>query len=431
MSEKARILAVDDVAANLEIIVETLSSAGYKVATATNGKRALKRLETHRPDLILLDIQMPEIDGFEVCHTLKATPKTADIPVIFITAFSDIDSVSKGFSLGAVDYITKPFREAELLARVNTHIQLRQINQTLESRVQQRTHELEKLLSQLEGSQLQLIQQEKMSALGNLIAGVAHEVNNPVSCVTGNVLELKSNLTDIFSYINLCRKQASFKEQEKCANEIDLEFLLEDIPKMVISMENACDRIMNISRSLRTFSRMDKDSKLTIDLHEGLESTLLILKHRLKANDDRPQIEIIKQYGDLPEVYCFPGRLNQVFMNLLANSIDALEENNKGKTYPAIQAEPNRITIETVCVDEKVIIHIKDNGIGMSEDIQNRIFEHLYTTKEPGRGTGLGLTIVKQIIVEVHGGSIQVKSELGQGTEFILSLPISEAPKVL
>ncbi|NEQ54628.1 MAG: response regulator, partial [Leptolyngbya sp. SIO3F4] len=203
-------------------MIETLSSAGYKVATATSGQRALKRLESFHPDLILLDIQMPGMDGFEVCRQLKTSSSTAEIPVIFITAFSEIDNISKGFSLGAVDYITKPFQNEELLVRVNTHLQLRQINQDLEKRVQERTCELEVLLDQLKTSQLKLIQQEKMSALGNLIAGVAHEINNPVSCVSGNVLELKRNLADIFSYIALCQKQVSVKEQEAYANEIEL-----------------------------------------------------------------------------------------------------------------------------------------------------------------------------------------------------------------
>lgn len=427
MPEKLKILVVDDVATNLEIVADTLFSAGYKVATATNGKRALRRLETYSPDLILLDVQMPEMNGFEVCQQLKATPQTAEIPVIFTTAFSDMEHVSKGFSLGAVDYITKPFQELELLARVNTHLQLRRNQQTLEQRVQERTAELEKLLHKLQASQLQLVQQEKMSALGNLIAGVAHEMNNPISCVSGNVLELKENLADIFSYINLCLNQAPTTEQRACADSIDLEFLLEDMPKMVFSMEKACDRILNISRSLCVFSRSDQESKVTIDLHSGLDSTLLILKHRLKANDDRPEIEVIKHYGELPNVYCFPSRLHQVFMNLLANAIDALEDSNQDKTYQEVQAQPNQIILETAWRDNHATIRVKDNGLGMPQDIQTQIFDYLYTTKESGKGTGLGLAIVKQIIVEDHHGNIQVNSEVGQGTEFILTLPIGDS----
>ncbi|MEO0407197.1 MAG: response regulator [Cyanobacteria bacterium P01_A01_bin.135] len=422
MTEKAKILAVDDVAANLEVIVGALSSEGYKVATATSGYRALKRLEVHRADLILLDVKMQGMDGFQVCQQLKANPETADIPVIFITALSDTSSISRGFALGAVDYVAKPFREVELLARVNTHIQLRQSNQTLEKRVQERTCELEELLSKLEKSQLQLIKQEKMSALGNLVAGVAHEINNPVSCVSGNIAELKRNLADIFTFAILFQSQASVEEQKKFANKIDLDFLLEDVPKMMASMENACDRILDISRSLRSFSRMDRNKTL-VNLHEGLESTLLILSHRLKANHNRPKIEVIKHYGDLPEVYCFSDGLNQVLMNLLVNAIDAVEDSNRGKSYSEVQACPNQITLKTACADHQVSIGIKDNGVGMPDDVKKRIFDPLYTTKDVNRGTGLGLAIVKQIIEEDHGGRIRVESTVGKGTEFMLWFP--------
>lgn len=427
MSKATKIFVVDDVVANLEVVVTVLAAAGYKVATATSGNRALKRLETYTPDLILLDIHMPKLDGFAVCEQIKANPKTAKIPIIFITALSDMDSVSKGFTLGAVDYITKPFREAELLVRINTHIQLRQVNQTLEKRVQERTQALSQLLQQLKDSQVRLIQQEKMSALGNLVAGVAHEINNPISCISGNVLELESYLADIFSYIRLCQNQTSPKEQENVADKIDLAFLLDDIPKMMTSVKNACDRIVDISKSLRSFSRIDPEKKTAADLHEGLDSSLLILKHRLKANDNRPQINVVKRYANLPEILCFPGQLSQVFMNLLANAIDALDDGNKGKTYQQIQTAANQITIQTGCADNQIVIHIKDNGIGMSDQVKKRIFDHLYTTKEIGRGTGLGLAIAKQIIVETHGGKIEVESEAGQGTEFIVTLPIEQA----
>ena len=196
---------------------------------------------------------------------------------------------------------------------------------------------------------------------------------------------------------------------------------------MMNSMENACDRIIDISRSLRAFARRDLDTRVAVDLHAELESTLLILKHRFKANDDRPEIELIKHYGELPDVDCFPSKLNQVFMNLLANAIDALEDSNQNKTYQEIQQNPNRITLETAWVEDQVMIRIEDNGTGISDTVQQRMFDHLYTTKEAGKGTGLGLTIVKQIIVDAHGGEIQVKSESGVGTAFILTLPVGES----
>jgi protein kinase len=185
----------------------------------------------------------------------------------------------------------------------------------------------------------------------------------------------------------------------------------------------AGDRLKSISTSLRTFSRADKDYKVPFNIHEGIDSTLLILKHRLKANEKRPEIEVIANYGNLPEVQCFPGQLNQVFMNILANAIDALDESNIGLSFAEIQANPNRITIQTSLENEAVKITIGDNGMGMNEEVKQKIFDHLFTTKGVGKGTGLGLAIARQIVVEKHGGEIHVNSILGEGTEFIITLP--------
>ncbi len=421
MQDKAQILVVDDVPANLEVIVETLTSQSYDVAIAISGERALNRLQTYRPDLILLDVQMPGIDGFETCQQIKADPQLAAIPIIFITALSDTESIVKGFSLGAVDYVNKPFRESELLARVKTHLQLQQMKQQLEQQVAERTQSLEAAMNKLKSSQIQLVQQEKMSALGNLVSGVAHEINNPIGFVRGNVKELKRNLNDVFEHLSLYQQETAMEDIEEHAEDIDLDFLLEDIPKMLDSMTIGCDRIRDISTSLRTFSREDQDTQTTFDLHKGIDSTLLILKHRLKANDERPAIEVIKHYGELPQVQCFPGQLNQVFMNILANAIDALEECSQGKSKDELKAAPNQITIKTAVVDKQVYIHIRDNGSGMPDTVKQRVFDHLYTTKEVGRGTGLGLAIAHQIIVEKHGGQITVNSTPNRGTEFTLT----------
>jgi len=206
---------------------------------------------------------------------------------------------------------------------------------------------------------------------------------------------------------------------------IDLEYIREDLPKVIGSMKLGINRISDISTSLRTFSRADQDYKVVCNLHEGIDSTILILKHRLKANESRPAIEVITEYGNLPQVECFPGQLNQVFMNLLANAIDALEESNQGRSFLDIQANPNRITIRTVLEDNYVRICIADNGIGMTEAVKQSIFDHLFTTKNVGKGTGLGLAIARQIIVEKHGGQISVKSEVGKGTEFAIVISYS------
>ncbi len=425
MQNKSKLLVVDDTPANLEFITEALSSAGYQVTIAISGDRALNRLKTYTPDLILLDVQMPGIDGFETCRQIKENPNLADIPIIFITALSDPESIARGFSLGAVDYINKPFQEAELFARVKNHIQTKQFAERLTQQVEERTKSLETAMAKLKSSQIQIIQQEKMSALGNLVAGVAHEINNPIGFVRGNVKELQRNLKDIFDHLEICCQEHASDERKEHAEDIDLAFLLEDMPKMLESMAIGCDRIRDISVSLRTFSREDRDTQAAFDLHEGIDSTLLILKHRLKASDTKPEIEVIKDYRELPLVYCFPGQLNQVLMNILANAIDALEEKNTCQSLSEINAAPNQITIQTDTLEDQVYIRIRDNGMGMPETVRQHIFDHLYTTKDVGKGTGLGLAIARQIVVEKHGGKITVESAPGQGTEFTIALPVA------
>ncbi len=279
---------------------------------------------------------------------------------------------------------------------------------------------------QLEQSQLQIVQSEKMASLGNLVAGVAHEINNPIGFLNGSIDNAKENLQDLLGHLILYQQHypnpvAPIQDN---AEEIDLEFLGEDLPKSLDSMQEAIDRIKGISTSLRTFSRTDTEYKVSANLHEGIDSTILILKYRLKANEHHPEIQVIQDYGDLPPIQCFPGQLNQVFMNILANAIDAFEEANYGQSFAEIQAKPNKITITTTVVDRHVQISIIDNGNGMTEEIKAKIFNHLFTTKEVGKGTGLGLVIARQIVAEKHGGSIEVNSKLGAGTEFIITLPI-------
>ncbi|MEG4571436.1 AAA family ATPase [Microcoleus sp. N3A4] len=292
-----------------------------------------------------------------------------------------------------------------------------------EAGILQKSQELEQALHDLQQTQLQMIQSEKMSALGNLVAGVAHEINNPVGFISGNLNEAKSTVQDLTEHLDLYRTQASAANIADHAEDIDLDYIIEDLPKMIDSMQLGCDRIKGISTSLRTFSRADKDYKVPFNIHEGIDSTILILKYRLKANDERPAIEVVKDYGNLPAINCFPGQLNQVFINILANAIDALEESNIGRSFAQIKANPNRITIQTYLVDNQVKITIADNGKGMSESVKSKTFDHLFTTKSVGKGTGLGLAIARQIIVEKHSGSIHVNSILGKETEFIITLP--------
>ncbi|MGE5659485.1 MAG: AAA family ATPase [Actinomycetota bacterium] len=287
-------------------------------------------------------------------------------------------------------------------------------------------------LAHLKQMQLQLVQSEKMSALGNLVAGVAHEINNPLSFIAGNIEPAQDYILDLLNLIDLYQQESANPSAvlQEAIDNLDLDYLRQDLPKLVDSMKLGVERIRSISTSLRTFSRADQNHQILFNIHEGIDSTILILKHRLKANNDRPAIEVVKEYGNLPLVPCFPGPLNQVFMNILANAIDALEEANQGRSFKEIQANPNRITIQTRIKDNQwAVIKIIDNGIGMSEDVKSHIFAHLFTTKTVGRGTGLGLAIAHQIVVEKHGGTIQVNSTPGQGTEFKIEIAVSDPLK--
>ncbi|WP_449421023.1 PAS domain S-box protein [Phormidium nigroviride] len=294
-----------------------------------------------------------------------------------------------------------------------------------ETLIAQKSQELEQALQNLQQTQLQMIQSEKMSALGNLVAGVAHEINNPVGFIGGNIQPALDYINDIFELIDLIQQKYPQLDPEIQAEieTIELDYIREDLPKLVDSMREGIKRIQEISTSLRTFSRADTDRPIACNIHHGIDSTIMILKHRLKANESRPEITVIKNYGNLPQVECYAGQLNQVFMNLFSNAIDALEDSNQGRKYAEIA---NEITVETeLSADKKqAIIRIKDNGIGMSREVQEKIFEHLFTTKGMGKGTGLGLAIARQIIEEKHQGSISVHSENGVGTEFIISIPI-------
>lgn len=578
------ILIVDDVPNNLKVLSDTLAQAGFEVAIATSGESAIQQLEHTPVSLILLDVMMPGMNGFETCECIKANPKTQNIPIIFITALSESVNKVTGFELGAIDYITKPFQQGEVLARVRSHLklnhlsqslearntELQQLTQQLEQRVTERTQELfgsietlkqtqqlmrlvfdtiphwvgwkdinsvylgcnqslatvlnlsspdeivgktdydlliskeesdwyrvcdrrvmesgkaelhiieqwqradgqqiwldtskmplrdakgnvfgillvtediterqlaqeelkqqkqnlEEALAELQGTQVQLVQSEKMSALGNLVAGVAHEINNPVGFLGGNIQPALDYIKDIFSLIDLYQQEYSPPSgviQDEI-EAIDLDYIREDLPKLVGSMQEGVKRIRDISTSLRTFSRADSDRPIACNIHDGIDSTILILKHRLKASESHPEIQVIKEYGQLPLVECFAGQLNQVFMNILANAIDALEESNIGRSFEEIKANPNWITIITQISDDKqqIIINIKDNGKGMNEEIKQKIFDHLFTTKAVGKGTGLGLAIARQIVEETHGGKLSFNSTLGEGTEFLIEIP--------
>ncbi|WP_348234301.1 ATP-binding protein [Trichocoleus sp. DQ-U1] len=267
-----------------------------------------------------------------------------------------------------------------------------------------------------------------MSSLGQLVAGIAHEINNPVNFIYGNLAHTDEYTKDLLNLLKLYQHHYSHpvpEIQDEMAA-IDLDFLIGDLPKMLTSMKVGAERIRQIVLSLRNFSRLDEAEMKAVDIHEGIESSLLILQNRLKTKPDHPGIQLIKEYGDLPQVECYAGQLNQVFMNLLTNAIDALEERMERGEENTKSYIP-KICIRTSVVNsDRVLISIADNGLGMTEAMKKQLFNPFFTTKPVGKGTGLGLSISYQIVVEKHGGQLHCLSEPGQGTEFAIAIPIQQ-----
>jgi len=308
-----------------------------------------------------------------------------------------------------------------------------------ETHSREQTEQLQQALDDLQRVQTQLVQTEKMSSLGQLVAGIAHEINNPVNFIHGNLSYLQDYSYSLLEFISLVQTHYPnpVKAVQLKANAIDLDFLLEDLPKMLDSMRIGTERIRQIVLSLRNFSRTDEAEIKSVNIHDGIESTLLILQHRLKPKADSPGIQIHRAYSDLPLVACYPGQLNQVFMNILANAIDALEassqlNDNQTTDSKTQNLEPNpqnlpAITITTQLLDSNwVQIAIADNGTGITDELQQRIFDPFFTTKPIGKGTGMGLSISYQIITVRHNGHLKCSSEPGQGTEFLIQIPIQQ-----
>ncbi|MEG4147395.1 response regulator [Microcoleus sp. Pol12B5] len=441
-SHVANLLVVDDTPDNLRLLSTMLSDKGYKVRGVINGEMALKAARSTPPDLILLDITMPQMNGYEVCQHLKADGRTSGIPVIFLSALDRVLDKVKAFAVGGVDYITKPFHLEEVLARVENQLTIQRLQKKMheqnarlqesEAKERNKSQQLELALQQLQNAQAQLIQSEKMSSLGNVVAGVAHEINNPISFIKGNLSPVREYTEDLLRLVQLYTEDfpnptAAIQEQLEA---IDFAFLRNDLPKLIASMSIGADRIGEIVQSLRNFSRLDEAELKVVDIHEGIESTLMILQHRLKDEADQTIIKVVKEYDDLPKIECYAGQMNQVFMNVLTNAIEALQSPKRWANDVDYSRSIPTITICTKLLsDFQVGIYISDNGPGITQDIQQRILEPFFTTKTVGTGKGLGLSISYTIVVDDHGGQLRCFSIPDQGATFAIEIPIYHSTK--
>lgn len=360
---------------------------------------------------------------------------TALLALPIHTTSGQIGVVSCGHSSGP-----RPWRDSEvkLLQAVADQIaiaidqaQLLHQSRTATVKAQEQANQLELTLHELQQTQAQLVQSEKMSSLGQMVAGIAHEINNPISFIYGNLIHVNQYAEDLLNLIQLYQEFSPLPETAIQAeiDAVDLNFIRQDFPKILSSMRMGADRISQIVLSLRNFSRLDEADMKWVNIHEGINNTLLLLTHRLKAkHPDYPAIQIIKDYGDLPKVQCYPGQLNQVFMNILTNAIDAIESHNKERSLQDIKNCPGiiRISTEVLAGCNQAVILMSDNGPGMTREVCNKMFDPFFTTKPVGQGTGLGMSISYKIVVEKHKGQLQCISAPGYGTAFLIHIPIQQ-----
>ena len=413
------ILIVDDNPTNLEVLSNALVAAGHQVAVALDGESAIAQIQYKPPVLILLDIMMPGIDGFETCRRLKADPDTQAIPIIFMTALSESKNKAKGFHLGAVDYITKPFESEEVIARVNTHLRLHQLTVGLEEEVATRTAELTTALNSLKQTQSQLIQSERMSLIGELSAGVAYEISNPVNFITGNLAHVEDyfhQLLQLIDYYESKITPASLREESISEDPIskekedlapDLEFIRTDLPRILKSFQRGSTDIQTLVSHIRTFAGTDHFSRRRANLYDLVDCCLTLLGHRLQEKSQRPKVTIIKDYQTASLVECYPAALSQALMGILlayVNAIDVFVRENTTFTpeiaihISAVSEDLNRISF--LVNTGQIFSHDFIPEISIESNIPSIESIHAYSSSD------LNLMMSHDIVVRHHGGEL-------------------------
>jgi signal transduction histidine kinase len=437
------ILIVDDTPINLDVISDALIDAGFEVAIATSGERMFKQLQWSVPDLILLDVRMPIMNGFEVCQRLKSMESFKEIPIIFMTSLSDMESKTKGFELGAVDYVTKPFQEVEVLARIKTHLQLRRLTKNLEHQVWQRTVDLEKANQQLaeysltlenrveertaalREAQERVIAQEKLASLGTLTAGVAHELRNPLNFVK-NYAEGSIGLAqDLFEILQPTIHSIEFAKAQH------VQTLIADLQENATTICRHSMRADAIITSMMQHAHTDNERPKVqlILVNDLLKEAVKLSCYNRQMQDSNFQIKICTDYAlDVGKIEAIASNLMRAFINLIDNAYDALHFKHSELASDNHQYDEGytpTLRISTKLVDNHVEIRIHDNGCGIEPQIKSKILDPFFTTKPPGSGTGLGLSLTHDILVKQHHGSIAITSKSGEFTEIVVTLPLN------
>lgn len=426
------ILIVDDTPTNLEILSNALMSEGYQVAVAVDGESAISQIQYKPPTLVLLDVMMPGIDGFETCRRLKANAQTKDIPILFMTALSETENKSKGFKLGAVDYITKPFETEEVLVRVDTHLRLYQLTTGLEQVVKTRTAQLTTTLDHLQKTQTKLIRSEKMSLVGELSAGVAYEISNPVNFIHGNLHHVDTYLTQLLQFAEhyysqqqplTTTTQSHLPQPLETDFDLDLKFIRKDLPDILGSFHRGTNRIQKLVSALQIFSDPSRATQKSVDVHDLIESCLTLLSHRLQKKSRQSRPEVFKEYQQLPLIDCYPAALSQALMSIFLTYISNIEKAQQESS----ELTP-KILIRTTSQDQQSIT------ITIAVNLKQIIDDSFLTEKSPqlistdeqfrklASANDMNLLLAHDIVANQHHGCLHKQTQAGQ-TELTIELP--------